>query len=514
MTKELFSLNEMQRADALAIQSGISGLSLMEQAGNRVACKIEQICEGPSRLCILAGPGNNGGDAFVVARLLSRRAYKIDTFMFCLKDMQKSCKESDAKKMQEKWVKEGGKLHSIEDLNALKESIDGSALIIDGIFGAGLSRNIEGPLIEIIERFNQANTPVLAIDVPTGMNGNTGQIMGAAIKADYTVSFHAPKQGHKLYPGKDICGKLYIENIGISERVTQNIAPKQYENTPELWKACLKPRSAQSHKYNYGAVLVVAGDHTMRGASVLSSNAAIKAGAGLVTLALNKEEEGTVHPQSFAAIMHNVIPETSDEKAWVELFAEKKITGALIGPGTSPSEETRQKCLALLKQNSRVLLDAGALTAFKGHRDALIEAIKARKETEPKVILTPHEGEFKKLFPAFDLSDKVNAAREAARETQAIILIKGADTVIASPDGRVIINTNAPPTLATAGTGDVLAGIITALASNKDNPTFEAAAAGVYIHAECANQISSELVADDLIGQIPMAKKKVSEVMS
>lgn len=512
MTKELFSLNEMQRADALAIQSGISGLSLMEQAGNRVASKIEQICEGPTRLCILAGPGNNGGDAFVIARLLSRRAYKIDTFKLCLKAVQNSGKESDAKKMQEKWVKEGGKLHSIEDLSALKESIDSSALIIDGVFGAGLSRNIEGPLIEIIEFLNQTNAPILAIDVPTGMNGNTGQIMGSALRADYTVSFHAPKQGHKLYPGKDLCGKIYIEDIGIPDRVTQAITPKQYENTPELWKTCLKPRSAQSHKYHYGAVLVVAGDHTMRGASVLSSNAAIKAGAGLVTLALNKEE-GTVHPQSFAAIMHNVIPETSDEKGWAELFAEKKITGALIGPGASPSEETRQKCLALLKQNSVVVMDAGALTAFKDQRRTLIEAVSGRSPTDPKVILTPHEGEFKKLFPALDLSDKVNAAREAARETQAIVVIKGADTVIASPGGRVIINTNAPPTLATAGTGDVLAGIITALASNKDNPAFEAAAAGVYIHAECANQISLELVADDLVGQIPIAKKKMSQMM-
>lgn len=514
MTKELFSLNEMQRADTLAMQSGISGLSLMEQAGNRVACKIEQICEGPSRLCILAGPGNNGGDAFVVAHLLSRRAYKIDTFELCLKAVQNSDKESDAKKMQEKWVKEGGKLHSIEDLSALKESIDNSALIIDGVFGAGLSRNIEGPLKEIIEFLNQANTPVLAIDVPTGLNGDTGQIMGTALRADYTVSFHAPKQGHKLYPGKDLCGKLHIEDIGIPDRVTKAISPKQFENTPDLWKACLKPRASQSHKYHYGAVLVVAGEHTMKGASVLSSNAAIKAGAGLVTLALNKEEEGSVHLQSFAAIMHNVIPETSDEKGWAELFAEKKITGALIGPGASPSGETRQKCLALLKQDSLIVMDAGALTAFKDHREALIEAVSERSPTDPKVILTPHEGEFKKLFPALDLSDKVNAAREAAKETQAIVLIKGADTVIASPGGRVIINTNAPPTLATAGTGDVLAGIITALASNKDNPAFEAAAAGVYIHAECANQISLELVADDLVGQIPIAKKKMSQMMS
>jgi hydroxyethylthiazole kinase-like uncharacterized protein yjeF len=509
---ELFSLNEMQRADALAMQSGILGLSLMEQAGNRVAYNIEQICEGPSRLCILAGPGNNGGDAFVVARLLSERAYKIDTFNVCLKAVHNSDKESDAKKMREKWVKEGAKLHSIEDWTTLKESIDSSALIIDGVFGAGLSRNIEGPLIEIIEFINQANTPVLAIDVPTGMNGNTGQIMGSALIADYTVSFHAPKQGHKLYPGKDLCGKLYIEDIGIPDRVTKTIAPKQYENTPDLWKACLKPRSSQSHKYNYGAVLVVVGDHTMRGASVLSSNAAIKAGAGLVTLALNKEEEGTVHPKSFAAIMHNVIPETSDEKGWDQLFAEKKITAALIGPGACPTEETRQKCLALLKQNSLVVIDAGALTAFQDHREALIESLSERSLAHPKVILTPHEGEFKKLFPALDLSDKVNAAREAAKETQSIVLIKGADTVIASPDGRVMINTNAPPTLATAGTGDVLAGIITALASNKDNPAFEAAAAGVYIHAECANQISLELVADDLVGQIPIAKKKVSEM--
>lgn len=506
---ELFSLSEMQKADDLAMQSGIPGLSLMEQAGNRVAHQIEQICDGPSKLCILAGPGNNGGDAYVVARLLAQRAYKIDTFALCLNRVQKIAKKSDAKIMEEKWVKEGGKRLSMEGLNALKESIDSSALIIDGILGAGLSRNIEEPLAEIVDIINQASTPILAIDVPTGLNGDTGQIMGAALKADYTVSFHTPKQGHKLYPGKDLCGKLYIEDIGIPGRVTQIIAPKQYENTPDLWKSCLKPRSSQSHKYNYGAVLVVAGDHTMRGASVLSSNAAIKSGAGLVTLAINKEEEGAIHPKSFAAIMHDVLPETSDEKGWAHLFAEKKITGSLIGPGASPTEVTRQKCLSLLGQDKVVVMDAGALTAFKDHKELLLKALAERKTIDQKVILTPHEGEFKKLFPVLDLSDKVNAARQASKETEAIVLIKGADTVIAAPDGRVIINTNAPPTLAIAGTGDVLAGIITALASNKQNPAFEAAAAGVYIHAECANQIKTELVADDLAGQIPSVKKKL-----
>ena len=510
---ELFSLNDMQQADALTIQSGISGLSLMEQAGNRVANKIEQICDGPSKLCILAGPGNNGGDAFVVARLLSKRAYKIDTFASCLKGVQKSGAQSDAKKMQEKWVKEGGDIQPMDDLCRLQASIENADLLIDGLLGAGLSRNIEGRLLEIIEFTNQSSVPVLAIDVPTGLNGDTGQIMGSALKADYTVSFHAPKLGHKLYPGKDLCGKLYIEDIGIVDRVTDTIAPKQYENSPQIWKTCLKPRAPQSHKYKYGAILVVAGDQAMKGASVLSSNAAIKTGAGLVTLAHNTKEELTAHPQSYAAIMHTSLPVTSAEKDWKELFEEKKITGILIGPGAVPNEATRLKCLILLKLNSTVVMDAGAITAFKDHRADLIEAIKARKDTEPKVILTPHEGEFKKLFPAFDLSDKVTAARKAARETQAIVLIKGADTVIASPDGRVIINTNAPPTLSTAGTGDVLSGIITALASIKENPAFEAAAAGVYIHAECANQIRTELIADDLLGQIPSAKKKVSDLV-
>lgn len=502
---ELFSISEMQEADKLAIEAGISGLFLMEQAGLRLASHIESIAKGPCRVCILAGPGNNGGDAFVVARLLNQRAYKIDMFELCLKHKQIEPVKSDAIVMKEKWQHIEGQTQSITNKSELRKSLATSSLLVDGLFGVGLNRNIEEPISSLISEINQSNIQVLAIDVPSGVNGNTGQVMGAAIEAELTCSFHRPKLGHYLYPGKTICGELRIDDIGIPERINTQISPNQHLNSPEIWRESIKQRSQNSHKYHHGSVLVVSGDQTMRGAAVLASNAAVKSGSGLVTIA-EKIDELECHPKSYAAIMLAGMPENDTEEHWQSLLSSKKVTAALIGPGSLPNQKTLDSALMLLKCSQRVVLDAGAITAFANKAFGGQQELLSQVKEQPKAILTPHEGEFKKLFPDLDVRNKIEAAREAAKRVNAVIVLKGPDTVIAAPDERILVNANAPSTLATAGTGDVLAGIIVALASASDIPLFEAAAAAVYIHGECANQITSELVADELIDRISKVK--------
>lgn len=512
----LFAISEMQKADKLAIETGISGIFLMEQAGICVTRHLERISGGPCRLTILAGPGNNGGDAFVVARLLKQRAYKIDIYQLCSKDGHEVVVQSDANFMKKKWLEIGGQVHSLSDISDIRESLDQSSLLVDGLFGAGLNRDIEEPLSSVINEINRSNLDILAIDIPSGVNGNTGQIMGAAIKASHTCSFHRPKQGHYLYPGRALCGELHVENIGIPDRVNTQILPRQYLNTPEIWRDSLKKRAINSHKYHHGSVLVVSGDQAMQGAAVLSSNAAVKVGAGLVTMAVAKKELQP-HPKAYAAIMLANLAEGDVVKPMKELISSKKIKASLLGPGSAPDVKTQERVLALLKSSKRVVLDAGALTAFKGAQELLITGIKHRQEIDelsqegegPSVVLTPHEGEFKALFPDLNVKNRIEAARQAARRMNAVIVLKGPDTVIASPDERVIVNANAPSTLASAGTGDVLAGIIVGLIAKIDSPVFEAAAAAVYIHGECANQISRELVADELIDYIADVKHDI-----
>ncbi|MBO6549349.1 MAG: NAD(P)H-hydrate dehydratase [Rhizobiales bacterium] len=506
---ELYNISDMQKADQLAIKSGINGKYLMEQAGSRVASHIERICSGPSHLCIIAGPGNNGGDAFVVARLLLERAYKIDMFHFCTKHEQIEGVDSDADFMKKKWENVGGITQPFEMSADLKSSLETSKLIIDGLFGAGLNRKIEEPIASIFQEINQAAPPILAIDVPSGLNGNTGQIMGTVIKADYTSSFYRPKQGHYLYPGRDFCGELKIDNIGIPERVNKELSVKQHINSPSLWREKLQNKSPNAHKYHHGSVMVISGDKTMRGAAVLSSNAAIKSGTGLVTIAENRETL-EVHPQSFAAVMLSQAPESDSEADWKVILEQKKTTASLIGPGSLPDKKTQNRVLSLIEYGERLVLDAGAITAFEGQTETLSTALNNHSNTnDPIAVLTPHEGEFKKLFPDLDVKDKIQAARKAAERLKAIMVLKGPDTVIAAPDGRVLVNINAPATLATAGSGDVLAGIIVALAANKAYPLFEAAAAGVYIHSECANKIGTELIADDIVVKIAEVKNEI-----
>ena len=505
---QLLSISEMSKADRLTIKSGIPGAFLMQRAGAGVAETAEALNLGPSQVVLIAGPGNNGGDAFVAANELNQRGFPVELYLLGKVAQLKG----DASLMAARFIEAGGEIkenaakQNSEPLLAALRSAD---IIIDGLFGAGLDRPLEGKLLTIVKAINEQSTQenpatVIAIDIPSGIHGDTGQVMGGAIQAHHTVTFCRPKPGHYLYPGRAHCGELTVTDIGIPERIVATLAPQTALNTPLAWQAALISPPADSHKYNNGAALVVCGDPHMLGATTLAANAAAKTGAGLVTLALPAAAKPSL--QLLTAIM---TAELNSDPRWADLINARKITAALYGPGAPPEGATRTHVTALAKQPIGLVLDAGALSAFAEQPDDLFKLLKDR--APHPTILTPHEGEFARLFgPAIQQHGKLAATKEAASKCGAILILKGADTVIAAPDGRALINCTAPPTLATAGTGDVLAGMSTALLAQKI-PAFEAAAAAVWLHAKAATLLGRRMVADDLIDHIPHALKSLEE---
>lgn len=499
---QLLSTREMSEADRLTIASGIPGLYLMERAGEAVAKAVEARQHGPHRVLALAGPGNNGGDAWIAALKLAERGYQVHLLSYGpLGDLK-----GDAREMAERYKSAG--LPFTENLQKMTPaeitpSLSPRMTIIDGIFGAGLARPVTGELAALITHLNdytsQHQAALIAIDVPTGLSGDSGQMLGAAFQASSTVTFFRPKPGHYLLPGRQLCGELAVRDIGIPERQLDIIRPKTCLNTPSLWQAAAAAHTPPAHKYQNGNAVIISGRAEMQGAAALAANAALRAGAGLVTTAL--EDPACPPATLLAAVMTAEKPEPAALSDWV---GERRFTSLLIGPGSAPDGETRQRVTACLVTEAAIVLDAGALSAFEDEAANLISSLKAREKIP--TILTPHEGEFRRLFGyLIEENGRPKAARKAAAETGAVIILKGADTVIAAPDGRAAINNNAPPTLASAGTGDVLAGITLACLA-RGYPAFEAAARAVYLHGAAANHIATRLAADDLIAALPVAE--------
>ncbi|GJM01898.1 MAG: bifunctional NAD(P)H-hydrate repair enzyme [Rhodomicrobium sp.] len=520
---KLLLTQEMSEADSRTINSGISGVFLMRRAGEQVANVVEELGRGPHTVISFAGPGNNGGDAIIAALLLGQRGYHVKLLMLT------ECRtlKGDARHMAELYKASGLPLHeniSNWPASELANHLDPGATLIDGLLGAGLDRPLQPPLSNIVIEMNKHNGPIIAVDVPTGVNGNSGCAMAqnnTVIKATKTVTFFRPKPGHYLMPGRELCGELQVRDIGIPKRVLDQIAPKTELNSPGIWQkaanaAARKVQRSSAHKYDNGACLVIGGDDTMLGAATLSSNAALRGGAGLVTVAINRPD----HPPAklFSTVMTTKRPGADGVN---EIIQNRKISAALIGPGCLPDEETRALVTSLMSLDIALVLDAGALSAFKDQSGEFIKALKQRSNQQ--TILTPHEGEFKKLSKggsdhkenregvSLGQNDekmpegKLAAAQRAATETGAVVILKGTDTVIAAPDGRAAINNNAPATLATAGTGDVLAGMVLA-ALARGYKAYEAAARAVYLHGAVAAHIGHTLVADDIIDSIPIVE--------
>jgi hydroxyethylthiazole kinase-like uncharacterized protein yjeF len=453
----LLTPQQMYEADRLAVAAGVPSLALMENAGLAVAGEIVRRF-GARPMLVVCGPGNNGGDGFVVARYLMRWGWA--TRVALLGDAANL--HGDAAVMARRF--EGPIEGGIE--------IGEARLIVDALFGAGLSRDFPE---DLARKINGAGVPIVAIDVPSGLDGETGMLRGASIRADVTVTFFRKKPGHVLMPGRELCGETVVADIGIPASVLKTIRPQTFENSRPLLPAL----AISGHKYARGHAVVVSGDELHTGAARLAARAALKSGAGLVTIS-GRREALAVHAAHVTAIMLSDL-ELS------ELLADPRKNAVCIGPAAGVHPETREKVECVLRSGAAAILDADVLTAFAEAEEVLFRLI----AVQPKrpVVMTPHEGEFARLFKdlAKQSASKLERAGKAAARANAVIVLKGSDTVIANPDGRAAINTNAPPSLATAGSGDVLAGIVTGLLAQGMNG-FEAACTAVWLHGQAANR--------------------------
>ncbi|MEA3060782.1 MAG: ADP-dependent NAD(P)H-hydrate dehydratase / NAD(P)H-hydrate epimerase [Sphingomonadales bacterium] len=490
---EVLNTAEMQRADRLTIAAGTPGFALMLSAGQAVAeAAMDLAEEGP--ILVVAGRGNNGGDGFVAAAELAARGRDVSVILLCDRDSL----QGDAASAARGWK------YPVLPFNP--QAIGKPALIIDALFGAGLDRPVKGEPHDMIEAINANGAPVLAVDLPSGINGDSGAVMGIAVRATETVTFFRRKPGHLLLPGRIHCGRVRVADIGIDPRVLDEIKPKTFENIPQFWRQSFPVPRIDAHKYARGHAVVVSGDIAATGAARMSARGALRAGAGLLTLA-SPSDALAVNAAALTAVMVRRVDMVAE---FAELMSDKRLNASVIGPGAGVGQRTRDFVLAALSTQRGLVLDADALTSFAEAPDRLFEAIKASHD--PQVVLTPHEGEFPRLFSDISnkhpLRSKLERVRVAAERSGAIVLLKGPDTVVASPDGRATIASNAPPWLATAGAGDVLSGMIGGLLA-QGVPAFEAAGMGVWMHGEAAREAGPGLIAEDLPEVLPAVFRRL-----
>jgi NAD(P)H-hydrate epimerase len=480
----LLTTAEMGRADAAAIAAGVSGDALMEAAGGAVASALRQRWS-PRPTVVLCGPGNNGGDGFVAARHLRRAGWDVRVALLGSRDALKD----DAARNAQRWDGEVAALSPA--------SLDGCELVVDAIFGAGLARPLDGMARATVEAIDALRPDCVAVDVPSGLSGDTGAVLGAAPSCALTVTFFRLKPGHLLLPGRALCGETVLADIGIPDSVLDTIAPCTFVNGPELWLDRFPWPRLDDHKYSRGHAVVVGGAE-MTGAARLAARGAMRVGAGILTVACAP----SVAPIYAAALEGMLVRSVATETEFAKLLDDKRKNAVLIGPGAGINRTTRAIALASLATGRATVLDADAVTVFADDPAALFAALK-----DAPALLTPHEGEFARLFDM--TGDKLARTRAAAARAGATVLLKGADTVIAAPDGRAVVNRNAPPTLATAGSGDVLSGLALGLLAQGMTP-FDAACAAAWLHGEAATRFGPGLVASDLPDQLPAVLKVLS----
>lgn len=481
---DLLTPKQMALADNLSIQSGISGIELMQNAGDVLYDAFCAHFHDVGNVLIVCGVGNNGGDGFVLAERINKSGIKVSVCII------------------------GNASHISGDARLAFDLLPASVprvqvprpqqphwgqydLIVDGLFGAGLARDITGAYADVVAAINTSPAKVFAIDLPSGINGETGQVSGCAVEADLTVTFFRKKPGHILFPGQAHCGQVIVGQIGILENVLDEIAPNIFHNLPQLWTELLPAPKLMGHKYSRGHTLAISGPIEKSGAIRLAAQAALRIGSGLVTIAASADTL-SVHAARTDVLM--LAPMNTPEQL-VDLLKDPRLNSICIGPGLDSDENTRELVLAILDHDISVVLDAGALSAFSDAPQVLHKAINAR---DSNTVLTPHDGEFNRIFPTLKLtSSKLQKAQLAAEMIGATVILKGPDTVIADGGGKAAISDNGSPWLATAGSGDVLSGMIAGLLA-QGMPAFEGSCAAVWFHGEASQIIGAGLISSDL----------------
>jgi hydroxyethylthiazole kinase-like uncharacterized protein yjeF len=474
--RPILTVAEMGAADRAAIEAGTPGIELMERAGAVVADAVVARF-APQATRVLCGPGNNGGDGYVVARLLKARGWPVEVAALGEPTSQ------DAQAAAARW--DG----PVKPLNGAPDG----GLVIDALFGAGLSRPLDGAAAAAATRLASRADSVVAVDVPSGVPGDTGEPKGPAFCAGLTVTFHARKPGHVLEPGRSLCGEVVVGDIGLLETPSKTV-----ENGPDLWLGRFPWPAATAHKHARGRLIVVSGEAWSTGAARLAARAGLRIGAGLVTLYSPQEALA-----SNAAHLEAVMLRPFDTDLELEQAGEAA-DAAVIGPAAGVTETTLLNVLALARTGAALVIDADAITVFRDDPAELYSVL------DRDDVLTPHPGEFERLFPGVlkAAPERITAARRAAERAGAVVLLKGPDTVIAAPDGRAAVNVNGTPWLATAGSGDVLAGFIGGLLS-QGMDSFEAACAAAWIHAEAGELHGPGLISEDLPGLAPSVLRRL-----
>lgn len=484
MSFEVFTVAQMYTADRFAIETGISGAALMEAAGAAVADVVRQRFAGASVLA-LCGPGSNGGDGFVAARRLQQAGF--DVRVALLGD--RSALKADAARAAQTWT---GPV-----VRAEPWTLGDSRVVIDALFGAGLTRPIDGAAAHVVEAVNRSGRPVVSVDVPSGVYGDGSPPDGVAVHAGVTVTFHRKKPAHLLEPSASLCGEVRVAPIGIPDEASGAVGARIWENHPTLWLKTLPTPGRATHKHARGRLLVWSpgpdgSASATLGAARLAARAGSRIGAGWTTIACDPSALAMLAQEPLATLVRPV-----DLQGFVALAADHD--AVVIGPGLAIGPAGELLTAAALGAGRPLVLDAGALAQLALHTDPVWRA-----PADLAAVLTPHAGEFARLWPDIARSgwSRLDQARAAAERCRAVVVLKGADTVVAGPDGRAVINVHASPWLATAGTGDVLAGMIGGLMAQGMMP-FEAACAGVWLHGDAGLRVGPGLIADDLAPALP-----------
>ena len=464
----------------------IPSFSLMKKAGKKSAEYINDHFKKKDIL-IICGTGGNGGDGFILGQELYKKyKWKVQiSIIGNVKDIQ-----GDALKAFKKL--------SLKVLDFKKINLKKIDYIVDAIYGIGLSRPIKNNSLETLQIIHKTKIPVIALDIPSGVDCDDGSILGFALNCLITLTFSYPKIGQFLLPGSIKCGKIVVLNIGISNNSVNKFIPNIYLNSKSLWVDKINWPKENDHKYSRGYTLVIGGPKEMTGASRLTAISAHRAGSGIVALAADNNSKDIYYKTLLSQIVKNY----KNKKEFNSILSDHRIDVIIIGPGLKPNNSSKIKIKDIVKTNKKIILDAGAITCFKNDTKNFTKLIQNKD-----VIITPHEGEFKILFPRLKGS-LVDKAIYAAKKLNSIVVLKGATTIIASPDKKVIINQHGSKWLSTAGSGDVLAGLIGGLISNKME-IFYAAACATWIHKEAGIILGPGLIADDIPDILPKIIKKI-----